>query len=55
MEEKFEEQLDRNKLFVVKYGLIIIILTLGILLILLASLSIGGISILHSALNYYLN
>lgn len=55
MEKQFEEQLDRDKLFVVRYGLIIIIITLGLLLILLASLSINGISILHSVLNYYLN
>jgi hypothetical protein len=51
--EDIQEQLDRNKIFVVRYALFINLLIAIVIFCFLLFLKIGTSSILQMAINYY--
>jgi len=53
MEDKIQAELDRNKIGVVKYGFVIILLVIGLAGLTLSLLQINGESVIQTVFHYY--
>ncbi len=53
MSKNFQKELDRSRFHIVKYGLLYILLTIGIVFLALTLIKIEQESILSSAIQYY--
>jgi len=53
MSKNFQKELDRNRFHIVKYGLLYILITIGMVLLALTIVKIENESILPLAIQYY--
>lgn len=53
MAQEFQKELDKSRFHIVKYGLVYILIVIGLTFLSLTLIEIDGVSILSLAVDYY--